>query len=332
MKAICSFSGGLDSILAIRLMKEQGIEVEAVHFNNGFGGCGEIKTGKSSIKERAEKLGVKLTVMDVGEELIKIIKDPKHGFGKNMNPCIDCHLFFFKKCGEYMKKVGASFVITGEVLGERPMSQRRGAINLIERESGLKGLIVRPLSGKHMPVTIPEKEGWIDRKKLLDIKGRSRKKQLELAAKYGIDFYPNPGGGCQLTYSGFSRKVKDLVDNKPDFNMDDVRLLNFGRHFRLSKDAKLAVGKDEKDNNWLIEFSKKGDTYFDAPEVPGPIGVARGKLRKEDIDIVAKIIAWYSDAEEGEKLKVTFGKNPEELDSHTEVLQAKKEELEKLRI
>lgn len=332
MKAVCSFSGGLDSILAIKLMQDQGIEVEAVHFDNGFGGCGEIKTGKSSIKERAEKLGVKLTTIDVGEDLIKIIKDPKHGFGKNMNPCMDCHLLFFRKCGEYMKKRGASFVITGEVLGERPMSQRRDAINAIEKESGLKGLIVRPLSGKLMPETIPEEKGWIDRRKLLDIRGRSRKKQMELAEKYGIDYYPNPAGGCQLTYAGFSRKVKDLIDNKPDFDMNDIKFLNFGRHFRLSENAKLAVGRDEKENKLLMEFSRKEDTYFNAPEVPGPIGIARGKLSRKDIDTAARIIARYSDTEEAERLKVVFGGSQKKLLNEVEVLPAGERELKTLRI
>ena len=303
MKAICSFSGGLDSILAVRIIQEQGIEVEAVHFNNGFGGCGERKGGQTPVEYRAKKLGVKLSVIDVGAELIGILRSPSFGFGKNMNPCMDCHLLFFRKCGEYMEKAGASFIVTGEVLGERPMSQRRWAIDQIDENSGLEGLILRPLCAKLMKPTIPEEKGWVDREKLYAISGRSRRPQMDLAAKFGIDFYPNAAGGCLLTEKEFSRKLKDLMEHKEGFNIEDVDFLKIGRHFRLSPHAKLILGRDEKENEALTK-KVSGETWFITVEVPGPVAVVRGPLSKEDEELALHIISSYSNILPGEDMEV----------------------------
>jgi tRNA-uridine 2-sulfurtransferase len=304
MRAICSFSGGLDSILAVSLMRQQGIEVEAVHFDNGFGGCGERDSNRQPIRDRAARLGVKITFIDVSEDLVHILKDPKYGFGKNMNPCMDCHLLFFKKCGEYMRKAGASFIVTGEVVGERPMSQRKWAIEEISASSGLDGLILRPLSARLMKVTIPEKKGWVDREKLLAISGRSRKPQMELAKELGIDFYPNAAGGCLLTEKDFSRKVRDLMENKPGFDMTDVDLLKSGRHFRISRTAKLILGRDEKENETLVK-NMPGKTYFMTIEVPGPVGVITGPLVGEEEKLVSRIISAYSDIHPGEEMTIS---------------------------
>jgi tRNA-uridine 2-sulfurtransferase len=304
MKAICSFSGGLDSILAVRIIQEQGIEVEAVHFDNGFGGCGERDNEKNPVKYRADRLGIKLTGIDVGSELLRILKAPRFGFGRNMNPCMDCHLLFFKRCGEYMKEAGASFIVTGEVLGERPMSQRRWAIDQIDQNSGLEGLILRPLCARLMKPTIPEEKGWVDRHKLYAISGRSRQPQMELAAKFGIDFYPNAAGGCLLTEKEFSDKMRDLMEHKDDFDIDDVSFLKIGRHFRVSMDAKLILGRDEKENKLLLDKAS-GEICFITVDVPGPVGVLRGNTSKRDEELALRIISAYSNIPSGEQMKVS---------------------------
>lgn len=332
MRAICSFSGGLDSILAIKLIKDQGIEVEAVHFNNGFGGCGENKKRENTIQYKAEKLGVKLTVIDVGEDLIRMIKDPRYGFGRNMNPCIDCHLFFFTRCGEYMRESGASFIITGEVVGERPMSQNKESIDLIERESGLEGLIVRPLSAKCLKPTIPEEKGWIDREKLLRINGRSRKPQIALAKEYGIDYYPDPAGGCQLTEPNFARRVRDIRDNDPDFDMDDVRLLNFGRHFRFSPEAKLAVGRNERENKNLGKYSRKEDIRFYPLGVNGPTAIGHGPFDDDMMEKAVRIIARYCDTEKDEQVRVRYRRVTEGVKGIIEAVPMDEKEIEACRI
>jgi tRNA U34 2-thiouridine synthase MnmA/TrmU len=228
IKAVALFSGGLDSILAVKLIQEQGIEVRGVNFKTPF-------FGLSKTFAVIKNIDIDLEIIDITQELLEILRNPKHGFGKNMNPCIDCHSLMFKKAGEYMIKIGASFIISGEVLGERPMSQNRNSLNIIKRESGFEGRILRPLSALLLAETIPEKEGLVDRSKLLDISGRSRKRQMELAAKMGIDDYPSPAGGCKLTEPAFSKRLRDLF-TQDSFSLEDIELLKLGRHFRLSKD------------------------------------------------------------------------------------------------
>ncbi|MGB2661131.1 MAG: hypothetical protein WBB86_06095, partial [Candidatus Omnitrophota bacterium] len=219
MKAISLLSGGLDSILATKLIIEQGIEVEAVNFLTVFCNC--TSRGKTCLagKSAADQLGVELKVMEVSKDYFEIIKNPKYGYGRNINPCLDCRVFMFKKAHEYMKETGASFIVTGEVMGSRPMSQRREAMRIIERDSGLGGLLVRPLSAKLFEPSIPEKEGWVDREKFLEIQGRSRKPQIKMAADFGINDYPCPAGGCLLTDVGFARRMRDLMAHKPDFDV-----------------------------------------------------------------------------------------------------------------
>jgi len=203
IKAVALFSGGLDSILAVKLIQEQEIEVKGVNFKTPFFGLDKTFFA-------AKSLDMDLEIIDITQELLEILRNPKHGFGKNMNPCIDCHTFMFKKAGEYMSEIGASFIISGEVLGERPMSQNRNSLSVIERESGFEGRILRPLSALLLAETIPEKGGLVDRNKLLNISGRSRKRQMELAVKMGIEDYPSPAGGCKLTEPAFSKRLRDL--------------------------------------------------------------------------------------------------------------------------
>lgn len=246
IKAVALFSGGLDSILAIKIIQAQGIEVIGVNFKSPFFGLDKALV-------IAKDLNVNLEVIDITEELLKILKEPKHGFGKNMNPCIDCHALMFKKAGEYMTKIGAFFILSGEVLGERPMSQNRSSLSIIERESGFEGRILRPLSALLLPETIPEKEGLVERNKLLDISGRSRKRQIELAANMGIENYPSPAGGCKLTEPAFSKRLKDLFTQEK-YSLEEIELLKLGRHFRLGRDVKLVVGRNKNENEKIQKF------------------------------------------------------------------------------
>lgn len=331
-KAIALLSGGLDSILATKLMIEQGIKVEAVNFLTVFCNC--TSHGKTCLasKSAADNLGVPLKVFEISKEYLEIVKNPKHGYGSNMNPCLDCRIYIFRKAGEYMKKTGASFIFTGEVLGERPMSQRRDAMHIIERESGLKGLIVRPLSAKLMEPSIPEKEGLVDREKMLAISGRSRKPQMALARNFGINDYPCPAGGCLLTDPGFARRIRDLIDHNPDLTLNDVQLLKLGRHFRLSDKAKLAVGRNEEENKKLTSLAAVDDLRFLPVDVTGPVGIGRGVFNEKSTLEAARILARYSDSAPKERLKILKIGHKEKNPDHLTVLPMDEENLDALRI
>ncbi|MFA5085916.1 MAG: 7-cyano-7-deazaguanine synthase, partial [Candidatus Omnitrophota bacterium] len=233
-KAIVLLSGGLDSILAAKLMLEQGVEVLAVNFSAKLCMCGCKKTGESAAEASAKMLGITLKTIDITNDFIEIVKNPRHGHGANVNPCIDCKIYMLKYARKMMADTGASFLVTGEVLGERPMSQRMDALNLIEKSAGVRGLLLRPLTAKNMEPTKPELEGVVDREKLLDIRGRSRKPQMALAKEFGITDYPNPAGGCLLTDPEFAKRVKDAIKHD-EFNTGNLALLSVGRHFRLSE-------------------------------------------------------------------------------------------------
>lgn len=293
-RAVALFSGGLDSMLAIKLMMEQGVEVHALNFLTVFCTC-TSKGCMHQATKAAKELGVPLKIMNITMEYMDVIKNPEHGRGRAMNPCIDCRIFTFKKAKSFMEDIGASFIITGEVLGQRPMSQRRNAIELIEKKSGLEGLVVRPLSAKLFEPSLPEKQGIIDREKLSGIKGRQREIQIKLAEELGINDYPCPAGGCLLTDVAFSRKVKDLFEHIPDYNITDVNLLKIGRQFRISNELKLFVGRDKSENERLLSFAQAKDYIFDVVDIPSPIALARGRAGREDIKIIASILLRYSD-------------------------------------
>lgn len=330
IKAVALLSGGLDSILAVKLILDQGVAVEAVHFSSVF--HGKQKDGPSA-DTTAGMLGISVKTIDVSEDIFNIVKKPKHGYGSNINPCIDCHAFMFKRAGEYMKETGASFLITGEVLGERPMSQRRPALRIVEKESGMEGLILRPLSAKLLEPTIPEKKEWVDRGKLLAIEGRSRKPQIELAKKMGITKYPTPAGGCLLTDKGFAGRLRDLMLSRPDAAIQDIKLLRTGRHFRLTKDARLAVGRDRKDNSELLKLSRSGDIFFYPVKRKGPIALGRRILEKDDIIKASAIVARYSDKDSppGE-IEIAHKDFDEKKSIHIRVLPMTEKDLEGLRI
>jgi len=304
VKAISLLSGGLDSILATKLIMEHGVEVVAVNFMTMFCTCTTKNSSSFASKYAADNLGVPLKVFEVTEEIFDIVKKPAHGYGRNLNPCLDCRIFIFRTAGEYMRKTGASFLVTGEVLGERPMSQRRDAIRVIERDSGMDGFIVRPLSAKLLPPSIPEMKGWVNREKFMDIHGRSRKPQIQLAKELGINDYPSPAGGCLLTDPGFAKRMKDLIDHKKDFVKNDVGLLKVGRHFRLSNSAKLVVGRNEAENDTLLKLSKEDDFRFDPVGVKGPVGIGRGLFTRELVLIASRMLARYCDSGFNEKIMV----------------------------
>ncbi|GAM11270.1 tRNA-specific 2-thiouridylase MnmA [Geobacter sp. OR-1] len=312
-KALALLSGGLDSTLAVKVMLEQGIEVEALNFTSPFCTCTGKNAGcKSEAVRVAEEFGIPIKVVNKGIEYLEVVRNPKHGYGKAINPCIDCRIFLLRKAKEYMVESGADFVITGEVLGQRPMSQRRDTLRVIERESGLEGLLLRPLSAKHFTPTVPENEGWVDRAKLLAIQGRSRKDQMELAEELDVKNYPCPAGGCMLTEVSFAPKVKDVFDHSDELNMRDFRLLKLARHFRLGKRTKLLVGRNEAENNALTAQMHPGEATVRWLDGSSPLGVVMGEISPEILEIAGKIVLRYTKAENGMSCTVKVNRSDSE--------------------
>lgn len=295
-KALVLFSGGLDSTLAIKVLLEQRIEVVAITFITPFNNLEPDKI--------AQGLDVELKIVHSGKDYVEMVKEPKYGYGKNMNPCIDCKIFMLKKTKVYMNEIGASFVATGEVLDERPMSQRKDTLWIIERDSDLKGLLLRPLSAKLLPPTIMEEKGVVERKRLLDIQGRSRKPQMALAKKFGIKTYQTPAGGCLLTDEGFSKRLKDVLDD--NISLNDIELLKVGRHFRLGPKTKIIVGRNDEENKRLLKLTQKGDILFKVVNFPGPITILRGEANQESLELTAKITSRYSKAKEEAITQVSY--------------------------
>jgi len=291
-KAISMFSGGLDSVLASKLMLDQGIDLIGLNFITEFASS-DIEAFKKSIRSFAGEIDLKIQFIDISADFLEMLKNPRYGYGKHFNPCIDCKILMLKKAKELMPSLGASFIITGEVLGERPMSQRRDALNAIENKSGLKGDLLRPLSAKLLPETKAEQSGLVDREKLMDIRGRGRKPQIALAKKYGIKGHFTPAGGCLLTDPGFTRRLEDLIGHE-GLNIEDIKILKYGRHFRLGKAAKVIIGRDEKDNKNLKGCIKPSDVMINTHGFPGPLGVLRGDHGRDIIQKAAGILASYT--------------------------------------
>jgi tRNA U34 2-thiouridine synthase MnmA/TrmU len=324
-KALALLSGGLDSTLAVKLLLEQGVDVEAINFVSPFCLCGKGGCGASRV---AERFHVPLKVVSVGQDYLRVVRKPKHGYGKNMNPCIDCRIFMLKKAKKYAQETGASFIFTGEVLDERPMSQHLKALRMIEEEAGLRNKILRPLSARLLPETSFEKKGLVDRQKLLDVRGRSRKRQIELAKAFNIMNYPCPAGGCLLTYKEFADKVRDLFEYKKRVSMKDIALLKLGRHLRFEKD-KIVVGRNESENKALLQMKSSRDYYFEVPNCGSPITILQGKKTRKAVERAAALTAYYSD-EKSSQVLVQFGRNS--LDKTISVSRPCREEVDKLRI
>ncbi|MGI6412100.1 MAG: tRNA 4-thiouridine(8) synthase ThiI [Syntrophomonadaceae bacterium] len=300
MKAISLFSGGLDSQLAVCLIKEQGIEVAGVNFCTPFFGA-----SKATIKA-ADDLNIKLHIIDIGSDYLKkVLLNPVYGYGKNLNPCIDCHAFMLNQAGNLMKELNASFLITGEVLGQRPMSQNRSALMAVDKLSGYRGLILRPLSAKLLPETIPEAKGWINRDQLLDISGRDRSRQIDLAEKYNLRDYPSPAGGCLLTENRIAIRIKNMLKLKPDSSIDELKIVRLGRHFNFNGNL-LIVGRNHSENEQLLKAGLPGDYWLKVVDYPGPIGLLRWytAINDQDLNYAASIVARYSDAKNQELVTV----------------------------
>ncbi len=326
VKGLGLLSGGLDSMLAVELVRRQGVEVVAFNVKTPF--CIPKKDGTSEAAQAADQLKVPLKVVSVGGDYVRMLRHPKFGYGRNMNPCIDCKIFMIKKAKKYAKEIGATFIFTGEVLGERPKSQHLPALRVIEEESGLKGKLLRPLSAKLLPETAAEKKGLVCRAGLLSIAGRSRKPQFQLAREFGISSYPSPAGGCLLTCEEYAKKLRDLFAHKKRISIADIALLRVGRHFRVGKN-KIIVGRNEAENKFLAEHKAPSDYYFELPDIVGPITLLQGPKTKGAIEAAAKLTACYSDAKAGE-VRVNFGR--EALNKSVNVAVPDRADVEKLRV
>ncbi|MFH1397985.1 MAG: tRNA 4-thiouridine(8) synthase ThiI [Candidatus Omnitrophota bacterium] len=334
MKAVALISGGLDSILAARVIKEQGIAVTALFFKIPFLGNPKKPGIKSedSIRRLTEASGIKLVVIELADDFLEIVKNPAHGYGSNINPCIDCKTFMLKKAAEFMRENGGSFLVTGEVLGQRPMSQNKQSLGVIERNSGMEGLILRPLSARLLDETTPEKQGWVKREVLLDFNGRTRSPQIELALEFGIKNYSSPAGGCLLTDPHFTDRAKDLLRHN-ELTMENVELIKIGRYFRVTPDVKLAVGRNEAEDNRIIGLAKTGDHLFYPPlDVAGTTALARGKLNEESIRLCASIASRYCDLNGKQSINITYRIFPSDEEKIILVSALSEVELVKLRI
>lgn len=307
-KTLVLLSGGLDSMLAAHVLMDQGVEITGLSFNSNF-----FNTAKA--KKAAGELGIELIEIDFSDEHLEMVKNPEHGYGKNMNPCIDCHGLMLKKAKEIMDKEGFDFVATGEVLGQRPMSQNKESLKVVEKISGLEGKLIRPLSAKLLDESEPEKNGKLIRERLLDISGRSRQKQLELVKKYGIKEYASPGGGCLLTDPEFSEKLLKILEYWPDCKGGDIELLKYGRVFWLkdenNKNVLLIIGRDEKDNKRLEKLVRSGDIIIELIEENGPTSLIRG-IKHETSGIIKREVKAPEELKMSE-LKFGEKKNQEEI-------------------
>ena len=292
-KAIGLISGGLDSLVAARILLDQGVELIGLSFETPFFGPG-------AAKRIAVQLGIPLTVMEISEEHLKIVMNPPHGYGSAMNPCIDCHALMIRKAGQIMEEKGYDFIFTGEVLNQRPMSQNRQSLQLVAKLSGYSEFLLRPLSAKLLPETKAERESIVERERMLDIQGRSRKRQLALAQARNLTEFGAPAGGCLLTEQGFTVKLRELFA-KGNFDLRDVRLLKMGRHFRIGS-VKVVLGRNEEENRKIKEMTREGDILLSAEHFPGPVALVCGGGAEEVLRQAAGICAAFSDVQGSEEM------------------------------
>jgi tRNA U34 2-thiouridine synthase MnmA/TrmU len=328
-KAVALISGGLDSLLAAKVMAEQGIGIIGVSFVMQFASRDLCKF-KDRVLEATREAGLSVRFEEISEEFLEMLRSPDHGYGANINPCIDCKILMLKKAKGIMGAEGADFVVTGEVLGERPMSQRKAALDIIEKGSSLYGLLLRPLSAKLLPTTVPERTGLVDRDRLFDIQGRSRERQLELARHYGLTKYFSPAGGCLLTDPIFARKLKDLLDGGA-LSAEDVTLLKHGRHFRLDVKTKAVVGRNEDDNGNILAVKNGSDMVMRLKDKAGPYALLRGDTSADNIRSAAMLVVSHSKSRGERTAEVEFWK--EESDKRTVTVQPMPpENIERIRV
>ena len=316
-KAVALVSGGLDSMLAVRVIQEQGIHVEGINFFTGF--CVEGHTHAIRKKDRdkpkrnnalwtAEQLGIKLHIVDIIEEYKDVVINPKHGYGANLNPCLDCKIFMVRKAHEWMKQHGFDFIITGEVVGQRPMSQRKDTMPVVQHESGVEDRLLRPLSAKNLPETLPEREGWVKREELHDFSGRSRKPQFALARSFGFTEWATPAGGCCfLTDAQYSVKLADLWKSRgsKQYEMDDIMLLKVGRHIRPASHFKLIVAREEGEGKFLQGYKRQYPT-LQVTSHGGPLTLIDGEISDEELVQAASIVARYSQGKSSDEVTLEY--------------------------
>lgn len=326
-RVLAMISGGLDSILAAKLIKEQGIEVIGICFKSYF-------FDEENAKRMTKQIGIKLEVIDFSKEHFQMVRDPEHGWGKNMNPCIDCHSMMMRYCGELLEKFSADFIITGEVLNQRPMSQNRSALDVVKKQSGFSDKILRPLCAKNLRETQMEIEGLVDREKLLDISGRNRKPQMELAAKWGIVDYPSPAGGCKLTEPNYSIRLKELLDRKEDVTERDIHLLKFGRHFVSDNNVKIIVSRTGEEGDQIKPLLNDKDMLFLTSEFNGAMVIIPegNNPIDDDITLACRLAVRYSKGRDEKLVKVKYGKFSTKFNEYKEVNSTTQEELDKYNI
>lgn len=321
--ALSLLSGGLDSQLAVCVLRSQGVNVHAVTFDSPFFNIAPARAA-------AGRLNIHLHVLNFSADIILLVKNPKHGHGSCLNPCIDCHARMLRRAGELMEEIGFDFLSTGEVLDERPMSQNRQSLAIVAKESGYGKLVVRPLSAQLLPETKPEQMGWIDRSRMLSLRGRGRKPQLELAEKFGLKDFPSPAGGCLLTEPNFCKRLEDLKDHEGLNGVRSINMLRVGRHFRLRPDLKIIVGRNEGDNVVLEGNAELYDLVLKVEDIPGPTGLIPHTAGEEDLKLGAAICARYSDAPDGTAVAVRI-RSARDV-RRIEVIPADRESVERLRI
>lgn len=294
MRALALFSGGLDSLLSIKVMTLQDIEVIALYFDTGFGG---VENKKQHLEDAVKQVGATLEIIDIKDQFVRdILFTPRYGYGKNFNPCIDCHGNMVRVAKELLPKYDASFIISGEVVGQRPMSQRKDALYQVEKLSDIGGLLLRPLCAKLLPITKAEQNGWVDREKLYDINGRTRDRQMALAKEYGIDKYESPAGGCLLTDPNFSIKMEDFV-KYDTFILDDIPILKYGRHFRLQNNSKLVISRNKEENQKMMDIKNSKFILIQLNGITGPISLISAHATEEEKNLATKLILTYSKTE-----------------------------------
>ena len=302
-KAIALFSGGLDSTLAMKLIIDQGIDVIACNINTGFG---STKDRYDHMKSMCDQVGAELRIIDIQSEYLQdVLFSPKHGYGKHFNPCIDCHAKMFEVAKRIMADEGASFLISGEVLGQRPMSQNKDALQTVLNESNCDGLLLRPMSAKLLAPTIAEETGLVDREKLEGIMGRSRDRQFELATKFGLKDFESPGGGCLLTDANFATKMRDFIAHDT-FEIKDIPVLKYGRHLRLPDGAKLVVGRNKEENEKLQEIVNDKFIHVRTVGIPGPHSLLSSNATQNDKELAARVVLTYCKTKEDEKYTISF--------------------------
>lgn len=311
VKAVVMMSGGLDSMLAAKILERLGIEVHAVNFYTGFciveqrrrvDGATSSRSSKKLVNpalKSAAEIEIPVEIIDISKEYLEMVTNPKFGYGSNVNPCIDCRIHMLREARKFMDSIGAGFIATGEVIGQRPMSQHRNTMRLIEKEAGVADLVLRPLSARLLPPTVAEIKGWVKRADLYDIYGRGRGRQMKLAREFGIAEYPNPAGGCCfLTDQTYARRFFDLMRHRTEktLTMEDVVRLRLGRHFRTSPGFKIVVGRNEAENELLEQYAGGGMALVSASAAIGPVALVEGRLDEEALRLAAELVAGYGKA------------------------------------